>query len=178
MTVAIRAEANTLLEEVKNINYEKEKLAAMNKELLVKYKKYKEKNQKLEDENKRMAERLKAFESLNDLVQGSGDPIESAHEEQTDALESADESNLSLPNFQNETMSLTDTGASNFLSKEMPPKVHVPPETTAVEQNVKETESLAAGQPRMPNFADDSLVSRQCVFAYEEALQELYLNSE
>jgi hypothetical protein len=176
MTVAIRAEANTLLEEVKNITYERERLSANNRELVEKMKRYSAKNRQLVDENKKMAERLKAFESLNDLVQGSA-ALEASHEEQAEAT-SADESNASIPNPQNETLPLTDTGASHSLSNQMPPEVHASRETKAVEQNLEEAKPPGDVQLPMPNFADDSLVSRQSIFAYEEAIQELYLNAE
>lgn len=75
-------------------------------------------------------------------------------------------------------MASTEPKTSNLLSKEMP--LEVPPtiNTSSVEQNVKESEKPVAPQPRMPEFVNDSLISRQNTFAYEEALQELFLNAE
>jgi hypothetical protein len=56
MTVAIRGEANSLLEEVKNISNEKEKLVILNRELLEKNKNHLQKIQTLELANKKLVE--------------------------------------------------------------------------------------------------------------------------
>lgn len=48
-------------------------------------------------------------------------------------------------------------------------------------QNEVESQDTRAGESphiRMPQFLEDSLVARQKTFAYEEALQELFLNAE
>ena len=65
---------------------------------------------------------------------------------------------------------------SDRLTKDLLPNVTLPLNTASVEQDAKEAEKGA--EPRMPCFVNDSLIPRQKTYAYEEALQELFLNAE
>lgn len=62
MTLAIRIEANSLLDEIKNVTAEKDKLSVSYNELLGKNEENLEKIKSLEDENKILAQRLSVLE--------------------------------------------------------------------------------------------------------------------
>lgn len=65
--------------------------------------------------------------------------------------------------------------SSVFISEEkaLPPITNPP-----VDQEENKPEENEESQIRMPHFVEDTLVSRQKTFAFEEALQELFLNAE
>ena len=67
MTLAIRIEANSLLDEVKNVSSEKEKLKTENIELMHENKNQKAKIKDLESENKKVFGKLAEVEVMSCL---------------------------------------------------------------------------------------------------------------